>query len=228
MKSYSKQVECPVCKTQRIVRKDSASVTCKSCAGRKGAAAALVVIRAKTKVVPCKTCGKPIPARLGYTYCSVACRVKGTHEDRTCKYCGTSFSVWKSSIAAGTNASGNFCSRACYEKWLCRTDRVTGRGSQWSKSRKEALRRVPFCAVCGTRRGLQVHHLAPFRLNYDNRQSNLITLCVKHHKIVESLTNEIESTGSDPETMTLVMGNILRSRAQVTASVINRIANAGS
>ena len=36
--------------------------------------------------------------------------------DRRCKHCGVTFRVLRSAIE-GTNASGNFCSRPCYNAW---------------------------------------------------------------------------------------------------------------
>lgn len=223
---WLKVVECPECHTERMVRKDSASVVCKPCAGKRGQAAALIVVRAKIKKVLCKTCGTGIPARLGWKYCSVLCRVAGKRIVRICKCCGTAFSIFKSALSGKTNASGNFCCRPCYEKWMCRTDRETGRGSRWDKARKEALRRMPFCAWCGTRRRLQVHHLAPFRLSHDNAQNNLIPLCVTHHKVIECTTNEIEAIGTTPEDMTFVMGTFMRLRAAQTANVLRCLVKA--
>ena len=175
-------------------------------------------VRAKTK--PCRHCSKPIRASKKDVFCSSECRDAELREHRNCKHCGSSFTVLKSSIAHSTNASGNFCSRPCYEKWMCNTQRVTGRGSQWLKVRTEAKRRHPFCALCGTTKNLQIHHVVPFRLTFDNSQSNLVPLCVKHHKVVETLTHEIEHAGSDPHTMKLVIGSMLLERSLVVRSAI--------
>lgn len=45
--------------------------------------------------------------------------------------------------------------------------------------RRAFLARNPSCAVCGGRKGLNVHHIEPFHLRRDLelRASNLITLC---------------------------------------------------
>jgi len=66
------------------------------------------------------------------------------------------------------------------------------------------------CAMCGTTDGLQVHHIVPFRLTRDNTQSNLVPLCLKHHKHVETVTHDIEAVTEDFEVMKLFMGNIIR------------------
>jgi hypothetical protein len=218
---WQKIVECPECHTERFVRKDSRSVVCKSCSSRKANASALVVIRAKTKHNPCRVCKAKIPARLSYTYCSVACRVADKKTQRDCKCCKATFSIYASALTGKTNASGNFCSRTCYEKWLCQTDRATGRGSQWSKIRNAAIDRHPFCGICGTKKNLQVHHIAPFRITHDNSQDNLIPLCTKHHKIVETLTHDIEATGSPPEDMKFIIGNILSGYSQIQRMRLN-------
>lgn len=224
--SRTKTVECPVCKQTREVRKDSISTTCKTCAGRKSIEAALIVIRAKTKLINCKTCGNTIPARLGYTYCSVECHMEDKKIDRICKCCGDTFRTYKSALSGKTNTSGNFCSRECYEKWMCNGDRTTGRGSQWSKIRLQVLVGHPFCALCGTSHGLQVHHIVPFRMTHDNSGENLIPLCVKHHKIVESITHDIELSGSCTSDMKLILGNMLAERSAVSAYMIKKRINA--
>jgi hypothetical protein len=39
---------------------------------------------------------------------------------------------------------------------------------------------------------LEVHHIVPFRLTYDNAQDNLIPLCKRCHKIVEYVFLDLE------------------------------------
>ena len=209
-----KDVLCEDCGSESTVRKDTSPKVCKRCASVRGGKAMKGVTRVPR--VKCKTCQKPIRETLGHTYCSVACRKIASHEDRTCKTCSKVFEVYKSAMSDKTNSAGNFCSRPCYEKWMCRTGRVTGRGSQWKKVRTEAIRRQPFCALCGTRHGLQVHHIAPFRLSFDNSQNNLVPLCTKHHKIVESMTHDIEHSGSSADEMTLIIGGMLKQRSLAT------------
>lgn len=59
------------------------------------------------------------------------------------------------------------------------------RSAGWSKVRKHFLKDNPFCAVCGTKHNLDVHHITPFKENplLELEPSNLITLCGKfsHH-----------------------------------------------
>lgn len=173
--------ECGTCGKVEMVRKDNSAARCRSCSNRENQSFAPPPPNKRT---PCAKCGKP--CRHLYTYCSRACRKAAVTVERCCVKCGNSFSIRQSALSGKTNSSGRFCSRPCYEAWLCRTGRVTGRGSQWKRARQEALRRNPFCAICGQLRRLEVHHIIPFRISWDNRQVNLIPLCKKHHKIVET------------------------------------------
>lgn len=214
-KNGMKDATCSDCGVVWSVRRDTHPKRCKRCACAMGGKA--MNGRYRVARIPCAACAKPIRASIGYKYCSVECRKSQGKVARQCKKCRVSFEVYKPSLTGKTNASGNFCSRPCYEKWLCNTERVTGRGSQWLKIRTQIKGAHPFCALCGARDGLQVHHIAPFRLSFDNSVGNLIPLCVKHHKVVETITHDIETTGSTPEDMTLILGSMLREHQMATA-----------
>lgn len=118
--------------------------------------------------------------------------------------------------------------RVCYEHWLCRTDRVNGRGSRWHVIRKEAIRAAPFCAWCGTCRSdsLQVQHIVPYRLTRDNRHVSLVPLCRRCHKLVELLNVEVEALGLSPESIARVADLQLRARQAMTRSVLSHVAHA--
>lgn len=219
---YTRIRKCDACSREETVRKDNASTTCVRCnASRNGLKTA-----AKRKAVAirrdCKQCGSKCKSAKAQ-YCSPECYSAHHRILRTCKCCGDQFTIIQSSLKG--NASGNFCSRPCYERWLCRTDRTTGRGSQWAKARKKALASFPFCAVCGTPHNLQIHHIIPYRLTHDNSHDNLIPLCVKHHKWVEIMFVETEAHGIDAAT-SFMWKNILRSKQQVTAILIKEALNA--
>ena len=57
------------------------------------------------------------------------------------------------------------------------------RSPQWNSVRKEHIRYNCECVVCGTKKGLQVHHVIPFHVMPEEELNpkNLITLCAKHH-----------------------------------------------
>jgi hypothetical protein len=61
-------------------------------------------------------------------------------------------------------------------------------GMSFERKRFAAIHSVP----AGTMRRLQVHHMMPYRLRYDNRQENLIPLCRTHHNFVEKLTRDLD------------------------------------
>lgn len=220
-KRGTKEVCCGDCGTAFVTRKDSSPKICKMCVRARGGKA--IKGRIRVPYIKCANCEAQIRASLGYTYCSVGCRKEHKRAERHCKMCGADFAVYKSALKAGTNASGNFCSRPCYERFMCRTGRTTGRGSQWNRARKDALQRAPFCALCGTRHGLEVHHAIPFRLTADNSQDNLFSLCKRHHKIVESIFHGTEEFGIDEVTARVWQG-MLRQWQYATAFKLNEIA----
>lgn len=218
--AYVRERECRCCGKREQVRKDNLASQCKSCAA---SAAGAVTARMREAAVirqPCQNCAEPVKTARA-KFCSVKCRSEASRVARECKHCGGSFSVLMSALKS--NASGNFCSRPCYERYLCRGERTTGRGSQWGKARKEVLASFPFCAVCGTTRNLQVHHIIPFRLTFDNSKANLVPLCTTHHRWVETMFVETERFGVDAVTQEIWRG-MIRSKQAITATMIREIA----
>jgi len=62
-------------------------------------------------------------------------------------------------------------------------------GSDWNDQRDEALKRDNYVCQyegCNETQCLHVHHINPRRISNDNSLDNLITLCEKHHSIVEA------------------------------------------
>jgi len=60
------------------------------------------------------------------------------------------------------------------------------RSSKWGKVRKAFLKKHPTCACCGTKKGIEVHHIEDFS-NYPEKElleSNLISLCGKRCHIL--------------------------------------------
>lgn len=64
-------------------------------------------------------------------------------------------------------------------------DRTFGvkRSPDWKVTRKIFLTVYDKCAVCGTKKKLEVHHLIPVNkdISKENDMYNLITLCREHH-----------------------------------------------
>jgi hypothetical protein len=230
--NWSRIRVCLVCNKSELVRKDNISKQCVTCSRKESAKKSALIKKEKAissehNYCACSNCNEKfyrVPsAQTKNNFCSKSCQKNYSRVDWQCKYCKCQFSVSKGVMSGKTNASANFCSRPCYEKWLCRTDRVTGRGSRWVKHRLEALKKTPFCGRCGTLKNLQVHHIIPFRITFDNSQSNLIPLCVKCHKTVECVTNEIESVETDIERMKVVLGIMLFSQRNLIALKIKQL-----
>jgi len=215
---------CCDCGNVDSVRTDYKALRCAACSrkanGAKGSQA--IVDAALSREKDCESCGD---RHRNKRFCSVKCkRDSAERTARECKHCGLAFDVLASTIKT-SNASGNFCSRGCYETFLCRTGRVTGRGSQWKRIRAEAIKKAPFCAICGTTKSLQVHHIIPFRISRDNAQNNLIPLCVKHHRWVETILVETESFGFDATSKIAWVG-MLKERQMATAAKIMEVIRA--
>lgn len=225
-KKWTRSRCCNECGKVEDVRKDSPSLRCKSCAAKSNSRGWIdrLMVAAQARATFCPVCGKK--KHKLYTYCSVECRMTVTKVDRVCKCCGVTFKVTRSGLSGKTNASGNFCSRPCYEKFMCQTDRVTGRGSQWLKIRTAVKNRSPFCACCGTtKKQLQVHHIVPFRLTFDNSHENLVPLCLKCHKSIEHSVQCVEAIGASPSVIGEVFSYLIRARQDATRQVLRRLIN---
>lgn len=185
---------CPDCGKVDEVRADNAAPRCRRCASRPMLEMGRERKSAGRNRETCQHCRAdfPAPASSRQKFCSRACRVAAQSVERTCATCGTAFRIARSILSGRSNSSGRFCSRTCYERHLCRTPRIRGRGSRWAAVRREALRLTPFCACCGRSRHLQVHHIIPFRLTRDNSRTNLIPLCRACHKRVEAVFHDVE------------------------------------
>ena len=57
------------------------------------------------------------------------------------------------------------------------------RSSQWSRIRKSFLASHPTCAVCGTEKDLECHHIVPYNIRPEMELDfhNLLTLCSRDH-----------------------------------------------
>jgi len=220
--AYVRDRQCRSCGKVETVRKDNLATQCKACASSAAGKVTAALRKAIAHRPACSVCGRPVKSCRA-VFCSVKCKSDACRTARQCSQCGTGFTILASSLK--TNASGKFCSRPCYEKHMCRTKRTTGRGSQWNKTRREVVRATPFCAICGTTKRLQVHHIIPFRLTGDNSKANLVPLCVKHHKTVEMLFVGTEGFGIGPIEQEMWQG-MLRERQFATLMNLRDLKNA--
>ena len=62
------------------------------------------------------------------------------------------------------------------------------RSRKWRKVRNAFKKKHPFCAGCGRKTFLQIHHIVPFHVapELELRHSNLITLCEKKNSSSKS------------------------------------------
>lgn len=204
--AFEKRI-CPDCGKLRDIREDNPAARCKPCANK----------RMEIKVdLNCTTCDKTArmsPSRVRTPYfCTQECRWQYMRALRTCKKCGGFFRKAWNTVSGKTNSSANFCSKECYTGFLVKPDRITGRGSRWKLIAKAIRKKHPFCALCGTTRVLDIHHIVPFRLTQDNEDDNLIPLCKKCHKQVEIQTVSLEESAISPCDIKTLMSNLLRPR----------------
>lgn len=212
------EVTCADCGEAREVRAEHPlPIRCADCSRKADA----MRVRPKAPAPLC-VCGAPKSGKK-YGLC-LRCRRGALKVFRECKGCSKAFSVSHSRVfSPKNNCSGNFCSRPCYESWL-RVGPRANYGGAWQRARKEAVKRAPFCAICGTLRRLHVHHILPVRLNGgDHSQGNLIALCPKHHKLVELLTVEAITFGGDPADTLAPIAFMLRMRQGQTRAVLTKL-----
>jgi 5-methylcytosine-specific restriction endonuclease McrA len=205
---YVRERVCIECGAVGIVRKDSTAVRCKHCSARRATAKS----RENKNTKICPICGVVFFScrSKAQKYCSAECRSVGVRKERigrVCKYCGKEFGILPSILK--TNASGNFCSRDCYNKWMCDDEYINGRGSRWKSIRKATRERTPFCCLCGKTHALEIHHVVPYRLSHDNGANNLVPLCKSCHKSFEHITHGVLSAKPDLEMMQFILMNIL-------------------
>ena len=202
-REWTRYRTCSECGIVQSVRKDNSSTRCQSCSGRAAGAKGLATIRARAKP---KATAISRPSR----------RV-----DRICETCGEHFSLAQSVVNGSSNASGRFCSRPCYHSFLAATPRVRGRGTSWASTARRVKAATPYCGYCGSTQRLQVHHIIPYRITRDNSQSNLMPLCVKHHRQIETMTCEIERAWPDLSGFA-VLADMLRDRQRAARIVLGK------
>lgn len=232
-KTWTRERICSECGKLDHVRKDNPATRCRSCNARRSGAIGVRTIQANAARCTCDNCritfqrSPAVAAQNTRQFCSLHCRRVFYRIQRQCKYCTKTFSVPRSVLSGKTNASGNFCSRQCYEQWLCNTSRTTQRGSRWKTIRASVLQSSPWCARCGTTklRRLQVHHIEPYRLTFNNDPDNLIPLCTSCHKTVETAQNELLNAGFGMDEFSVLMRLRLRWIQSATANGLRKLLN---
>jgi hypothetical protein len=178
----------------------------------------------KKEKIPCKNCGVSIVDYVSNfknkQFCSIKCKSEFSRVVRVCKNCGKSFSICKSVLK--TNATGNYCSRDCYIKYI--TTGITKNKNGFRQISEKIRKTTQFCAICGNIGKIHIHHIEPFKYTQNNNLENLIPLCRSHHKIVEWQTEKLLGVfGDNKDIVWFMIKNILRSRQLETYSFIKGI-----
>jgi 5-methylcytosine-specific restriction endonuclease McrA len=72
--------------------------------------------------------------------------------------------------------------------------------AQWKRVRAAVRRRDGnACVVCGATENLSVHHVVPARLGGRDELSNLVTVCVLHHRQADAQLRRREAASLAPE-----------------------------
>lgn len=229
--AYVRERTCSCCGKVESVRKDNTAEVCGRCSRISRLTNANAVrsskCNARHELRACSRCGCMFRVQSGRSkFCSVSCWRASQAEsriERVCKRCGSKFSVAPGVLSGKTAASANFCCRACYHRWLADEERTKHYGSRWKAIRSDAVDRAGFCALCGKLSVIDVHHIVPYRISKNNGQENLIGLCKKHHKLVELLTQEAISAGSDAETVWLVFNSLLAQWQAATYQALKQL-----
>ena len=192
-----KAVTCVECGKVRIVRADTNPLLCPACASSRGGRA-LKPSRLTGYMTVCLQCGssfRAIPSS-GQKYCTKRCaddaRANRPQENRTCGHCGNVF-AWR---PHQSNSRGSYCSLDCrnaaYQnyyrgKWIIvKAEPREG----WNRARRHFMQADnTFCNICGIQEGLHVHHIIPWRASADDSDSNLVTLCRKHHTAFQRVSD---------------------------------------
>jgi len=217
---------CSACGTECSCRTDTyfKGKLCRSCTVRKNKTGSPV-----PHIIRCKNCNKKIviPKSANKSYCSKECRINYLTIERECLYCHKKFRIYKSSLK--TNATGNFCSRICYNNYLRKinlkiyTDNKVHYKRKFTESKKILKQKnICFCAICGTFKGIQYHHIIPYRITQNDNLTNIIPLCKKHHKVIEDITIKLLLI-QNIDVAELFLQNVLRQRQIETYYVIKEL-----
>jgi hypothetical protein len=134
----------------------------------------------------CKECSKKFNCdsrehnRGNGNFCSISCGMKHTNKNRKlyellCKHCGSKF--------LSSDKRTKYCSYSCKQKNYRRKARSN---NSHDKALLDKLRLEP-CAICGWNISTRdVHHIVDVAKGGKNEESNLITLCPNHHRMVHN------------------------------------------
>lgn len=89
--------------------------------------------------------------------------------------------------------------------------------------KRDHFSKIQFCALCGTTKDINIHHIIPYRMTQDNGLDNLIPLCRRHHKIVENATLPFYEMMEDKEYAKQLLNLMLRPKQRMTLYKVREI-----
>jgi hypothetical protein len=186
---------CIDCGLIETVRVDNPGVRCRPCGSKPGGIKAGAIRASIANRIKCSGCGvefkRPASNTGEENFCTPECANKTRNVSRICKHCGLGFAIWRSIAQGSTNATGNFCSRACYDRWLLAGADEKSHFVQMKGAKRDAVVKGQICQRCGVADGLEIHHVIPRRVGGEDNPENLIPLCKGCHKRIEVLTCEL-------------------------------------
>lgn len=199
-----KNITCLYCGKEKETRADTKAIYCSiSCQSKHSWELGKIKAhqRGKSKVIACLKCGKLIKSfdSANRKYCSKECHDNSALRlNRKCLSCGKEFVFLLSKTK--TNATGNYCSRDCYELSLhgsgCKFWKggiaIPVYGQEFTNKLKREIRRRynNKCQMCNkeSQRALSIHHIDQNKFN--NNKDNLTPLCSSCHAYVHGNRNK--------------------------------------
>lgn len=140
----------------------------------------------KTIIKICEYCDKSFNAdirehnRGNAKFCSISCAMKNSNLNRIqkiniCKHCGREYE--------SNSNNSKFCSKSCKMKnYRATSKHIEGK----ERDLMNSIREQP-CSICGWKESIRdVHHILPVSKGGKNEESNLVSLCPNHHRMVHN------------------------------------------
>lgn len=208
--------ECRICGESKPVRSglNMPPERCSRCANSAKRGVPVPQRRAGTEA-HCFQCGTKYyrqKSAAGRRFCSQRCANlnKRVYKKMVvkCKQCSRDFEY---TTKPHSNNSGNFCTVECRN--ISYVGKYQGKPAKynpahrpgWASISRRFRKENDFCNCCGKRDGrLVVHHYDSYWSTFNNSQSNLVTLCQKHHSQMERLNQKTQGSESREKILAVV------------------------